>query len=155
MANHLWIRSPGCSFTLEQACERYNNFLKLFKFYPKQLMVPTLDIDLAWHTHQLSARQYRNATERICGRFIDHNDKLGQSSLDLGFMETRRLYAIRFGAEYDRCLCWEDQALEGLLRKDTTNADIGTIGKQAADDVAYHYAVEVARRAGQQLPVRA
>ena len=33
--------------------------------------VPTLDIDLAWHTHQLTAGQYGDDCMAYVGRFID------------------------------------------------------------------------------------
>jgi hypothetical protein len=155
MNHHLWIRSPACEYTLEQACDRYNNFLKLFQFYPNQILVPTLDIDIAWHTHQLSAINYRKATEKICGRFIDHDDKLGQGTLDTGWDTTKKLYKERFGKEYDKCLCWDDQTLESLLAKQAmSNSDMADISKQTADDVSYYRAVEVARRSRKPLPLR-
>ena len=119
------------------------------------MLVPTLDIDIAWHTHQLSASKYRKATERICGRFIDHDDKLGKGTLDTGWDTTKKLYKEQFGEEYDKCLCWEDQTLESLLAKQATSTKtVGDIDKQAADDVLYYRAVEVARRSGKALPLR-
>ena len=33
--------------------------------------VPTLDIDLAWHTHQLAAGRYGADCMEYVGRFID------------------------------------------------------------------------------------
>jgi len=47
---------------LLSATTRYHNFLLLMKRKPKEnkvSLVPTLDIDLCWHTHQLDAVSYR------------------------------------------------------------------------------------------------
>ncbi|KAJ4291339.1 hypothetical protein N0V88_006347 [Collariella sp. IMI 366227] len=57
MHRQLWIRSPGCEGTLRRAGERYEAFLDLFRTFPGEMLVPTLDIDLVWHTHQLSAER--------------------------------------------------------------------------------------------------
>ena len=66
MNNHLWIRSPALEGTLRRAIDRYSKFLILLKrkapplgadgsgttMVPGPIIVPTLDIDLVWHTHQ-------------------------------------------------------------------------------------------------------
>ena len=46
MHAQLWIRSPALEGTLQRAIKRYLSFVKLFKLYPKTILVPTLDIDL-------------------------------------------------------------------------------------------------------------
>lgn len=35
------------------------------------MFVPTLDIDLAWHTHQLMASRYGVDCEMYIGRYVD------------------------------------------------------------------------------------
>lgn len=69
MNGQLWIRSPALSGTLRRATDRYAKFLHLLKRKAPPLgedgsgktivlgaiIVPTLDIDLVWHTHQCSA----------------------------------------------------------------------------------------------------
>ena len=37
-------------------------------------MVPTLDIDLIWHAHMLSADDYVEDCERILGRVLSYNN---------------------------------------------------------------------------------
>lgn len=39
--------------TLTRCIVRYHAFLDLMSSAPARFVVPTLDIDLAWHTHQL------------------------------------------------------------------------------------------------------
>ena len=38
---------------------------------PTVFFVPTLDIDLAWHTHQLGGSTYHNDCIAYVGRYID------------------------------------------------------------------------------------
>lgn len=47
------------------------SFLGLMAGAPGSFFVPTLDIDLAWHTHQLKANYYHTDCKRIVGRYID------------------------------------------------------------------------------------
>jgi hypothetical protein len=156
MEKHLWIRSPALEGTLERAVDRYSKFLKLFKLYPQTLLVPTLDIDLVWHTHQCSPWHYRAATQLRTGRFIDHDDKLGTAALDEGMKKTKGLFRIRFGQEYLVCHCWDcEAALSAVSAGGMESAiDAEALAKEIAEDVAYHRAVELARRAGNPLPVR-
>lgn len=159
MHAQLWIRSPVLEDTLQRAIDRYLKFLKLFKLYPKTMLVPTLDIDLVWHTHQCSAAQYRSAMLERAGRFINHDDKLGQSLLDDGMEKTRQLFRMRFGQEYLFCLCWDcEAALSAVDRKANDQyqdrTDMKEVAHEVFIDVAYHRAVELARRAGKSLPVR-
>jgi hypothetical protein len=47
------------------------SFLDLMSTSPRSFFVPTLDIDLVWHTHQLMAHKYENDCRSFVGRFID------------------------------------------------------------------------------------
>ena len=38
---------------------------------PASFFVPTLDIDLVWHTHQLMVRRYADNCKKYVGRYID------------------------------------------------------------------------------------
>ncbi|KAH7158700.1 hypothetical protein DER46DRAFT_627175 [Fusarium sp. MPI-SDFR-AT-0072] len=122
MNAHLWIRSPALQGTLRRAVERYERYLRLFKLYPGKMLVPALDIDLVWHTSQLSATAYMNSMETRCGRFINHDDKIKKSKLAVGNDETQSLYRVRFGGEYTVCLCWECQAIMSAV-EDSADGD--------------------------------
>lgn len=41
------------------------------------------------------------------GRFINHDNKLGQQVLNGGMEATKRLFRVRFGQEYSVCHCWD------------------------------------------------
>jgi len=154
----LWIRSPAFEGTLQRAVDRYSKFLRLFKWYPNTMFVPTLDIDLVWHTHQLSASHYRAATIKHAGRFIDHDDKLAQPTLDTGLDKTKQLFRIRFGKEYLVCTCWDCEAILSTVteppRDGEAPLDMDAVAQKVADDVTYYRATEIARRAKKPLPIR-
>lgn len=151
MHSQLWLRSPALEGTLQRAVERYEVFLELFALHPKQMLVPTLDIDLAWHTHQLSSARYRESTEERCGRFIDHDDKLPKSSLTKGMDRTAELYRAHTGRGV---LGVSVLGLRGdcfgagvMCRRGTLdNADVDSLARQVGNDVQYYRAVEHARR---------
>jgi Glycine-rich domain-containing protein-like len=47
------------------------SFLDLMSSSPNGFFVPTLDIDLAWHTHQLLSTQYNSDCKKYLSRYID------------------------------------------------------------------------------------
>lgn len=69
------------------AIQTYHGFLDIAASKGTlKMLVPTLLIDLAWHTHQLSGDRYRVETTKRVGRLLDHEDKveeglLGESNL--------------------------------------------------------------------------
>lgn len=157
MHGQLWIRSPAVQGTLDRAVDRYTKFLELFKVYPGTVLVPTLDIDLVWHTHQCSAKEYQGQMISQTGRFVDHNDKIGNPALSGGLDTTVNLFKIRFGESYMRCLCWDCEASMSALdgAEDTVNDDdIDALVQKVQDDLEYFRLVELTRRNGRPLPTR-
>ncbi|CAJ0550624.1 Ff.00g105540.m01.CDS01 [Fusarium sp. VM40] len=164
MNAHLWIRSPALQGTLKRAVERYDRYLQLFRLYPGKMLVPTLDIDLVWHTSQLSPAAYKASVEARCGRFINHDDKIAKHKLVVGNDETQNLYRIRFGLEYSVCLCWECQAVMSAVEDSDRDGDVeemrsegfeGNLADRILEDVKYFRSVESARRRNHvKLPVR-
>ncbi|KAH7923019.1 hypothetical protein BV22DRAFT_1069475 [Leucogyrophana mollusca] len=47
------------------------SFLALMVRSPDAFLVPTLDIDLAWHTHQLMTIRYQKDCVVLGGRYVD------------------------------------------------------------------------------------
>ncbi|GAA5842086.1 hypothetical protein JCM9279_002783 [Rhodotorula babjevae] len=89
---------------LKRCIARYHAFIDLMASSPSSFCVPTLDIDLAWHTHQLKAA-YKLDTALATGRFIDHDDKVEEGALATGFDVTARAWKSRFGVPYSTCGC--------------------------------------------------
>ena len=62
-------------------CEmRYKQFLYLKTQLPKAFLVPCYDIDLMWHTHQLSPFIYKKDMEKIIGHLFNHDDSVNDRS---------------------------------------------------------------------------
>lgn len=161
MHRHLWIRSPAVQGTISRAIARYEEFLHLFSQYPGQVLVPTLDVDLVWHTHQLSAERYATGVKERAGRFINHDDKIVQGQLDDGYERTKALFQVSFGRAYAVCLCWDCEAIASAIEKadeegDLMAADEEEMAGRVKEDVEYHRVVELVRRekGGTLLPVR-
>ncbi|EEH36316.2 hypothetical protein PAAG_06734 [Paracoccidioides lutzii Pb01] len=60
---------------------------------PNDMAVPTFNVDLAWHTHQLSPFQYFTySPHHAQGRYIDHDDKVIENKLNISFQWTSKQY---------------------------------------------------------------
>lgn len=131
-----WIRSHSVS-VLSQLMERFiakhDVFWKIIVENPSQMVVPTLDVDLVWHTHQLAPRRYYNysitTTERKKPiRFIDHNDKIDEGRLSDAFEWTIKQYRKATGGKvYSECFCWYCDATrgKGLIERLSLSSPIG------------------------------
>ncbi|OKL57187.1 hypothetical protein UA08_07335 [Talaromyces atroroseus] len=161
MHSHLWIRSPAVGGTLRRAIDRYSKFLKLFQLYPDKMLVPTLDIDLVWHTHQCSAVLYEEYMRATTGRYINHDDKIDKKALGHGADETQHLFRTRFGHEYSVCLCWDCEmlttALEKVDEKDETglldDLDMADFTEKVGQYVSYYRSEELRRRADLRIDI--
>ncbi|CAG8529309.1 2701_t:CDS:1, partial [Scutellospora calospora] len=87
------------SMNHSQAIERYKKFLLLIKNNERNL-VPTIDIDLCWHTHMLHAIDYRNFTKKYTGEIINHDDKISESILSDNFKQTSDIWYKNFNELY-------------------------------------------------------
>jgi hypothetical protein len=59
---------------MTEAVERYKKLLFMFKSAKTMGLMPTLDMDLVWHTHQLHPSLYANDCLKLFGYIINHND---------------------------------------------------------------------------------
>ncbi|KAG0645916.1 Glycine-rich domain-containing 2 [Hyphodiscus hymeniophilus] len=101
-----WLHSPAARDTMDRLLNKYARFITLIQTYPLHTAVPTLDVDLGWHTHQLSPKQYYDYTVKKCKKFIDHDDKMEEDALSSGFEWTSKTYEKHFGEVYSECTCW-------------------------------------------------
>ncbi|EIW76418.1 hypothetical protein CONPUDRAFT_111340, partial [Coniophora puteana RWD-64-598 SS2] len=90
---------------LEHCVARYHAFLGLMAESPELFFVPTLDIDLAWHTHQLMATTYQQNCRRYIKRYVDHDDKVEENSLANSFDDTCRVWQDKYHVPYMHCGC--------------------------------------------------
>lgn len=101
-----WLHSPACRDTMARLIKKYDKFMMLIQLNPSKTCVPTLDIDLAWHTHQLSPSAYYRKTTYMTNKFIDHDDKIEEDKLSDSFEWTTRAYQERYSEVYSECTCW-------------------------------------------------
>ena len=87
------------------------------------MFVPTLDIDLIWHTHQCSPGAYYLATMEKAGKFLNHDDSIEDAKLGDGYMRTRELWRVRFAEEYAVCGCWDCEALMDVVEDVVEDVD--------------------------------
>lgn len=117
-----WIHSPAARNTMKRLIVKYERFIQIMIDHPGQVAVPTLDVDLAWHTHQLSPRTYLDFTLARAGqkkfdvqtrdrKLIDHDDKINEDKLSSAFEWTSKTYQEMFGEVYSECTCWYCEAV--------------------------------------------
>ncbi|KDQ53342.1 hypothetical protein JAAARDRAFT_161844 [Jaapia argillacea MUCL 33604] len=90
---------------LQHSIARYHAFLDLMSASPGSFLVPTLDIDLAWHTHQLYAARYAEDCKSFVGKYVDHDDKVEENRLAMAFDLTCRAWKNRYEVPYTHCGC--------------------------------------------------
>ncbi|KAK6457494.1 uncharacterized protein RJT20DRAFT_114352 [Scheffersomyces xylosifermentans] len=117
-----WLYNVNIRETLAEATLRYSRFFKMLTvFYPGKVLVPTLDIDLIWHTHQLSLNYYFvDCLNSKLGAVVDHDDKIESTKLDYSFEETTKLYKWKFKKEYCVCYCAYCLAVKGSVKTKLT-----------------------------------
>ncbi|KAK0190298.1 hypothetical protein F5146DRAFT_1137132 [Armillaria mellea] len=95
---------PGDEVALNHCIVRYHAFLNLMSRKPKDFFVPTLDIDLAWHTHQLLP-SYNNDCISYLHRSIDHDDNVKENLLSSAFDKTCLAWEKLYNIRYTPCGC--------------------------------------------------
>ncbi|UKZ56523.1 hypothetical protein TrVGV298_010360 [Trichoderma virens] len=117
-----WLHSPSAKSTMLRLITKYDRFMRIIKKYPLKMAVPTLDVDLAWHTHQLSPQDYYAFTTRETGKFIDHDDKIEENELSDSFEWTTKTYQELYKEVYSECTCWYCETI-----RDSQGSKIGKI----------------------------
>ncbi|XP_057784319.1 glycine-rich domain-containing protein 1-like [Salvia miltiorrhiza] len=92
------------------AVARYKGFLHLIKRNKekgiKSFSVPTYDIDLIWHTHQLHPVSYCEDLVKLMGKILEHDDtdsdRTKGQKLDVGFTGTTKTFEDLYGRRYWR-----------------------------------------------------
>ncbi|CAF4571301.1 unnamed protein product [Rotaria sp. Silwood2] len=83
----------------EQMAQNYISFLKLA--IQGEIIVPTFDIDLMWHTHMRFPSCYQRISIKLCGFVLDHNDSINNVTLADAYQKTadrwRQTYKVNYG----------------------------------------------------------
>ncbi|CZS98839.1 related to large-conductance mechanosensitive channel [Rhynchosporium agropyri] len=127
-----WIHSPAARETMERLLIKYSRFIKMMATFPLRIAVPTLDVDLGWHTHQLSSKSYYEYTISKAKRFINHDDKIDEDSLSKHFQWTSKEYENEYSELYSECTCWYS------IRAQTHTGKIFGVSKQEKAQNRFH-----------------
>jgi len=168
-----WIHSPALESTVSRLIAKYAVFFQIMAQNPGHIAVPTLDVDLAWHTHQLSpAYYYSYATSNTAGEFIDHDDKIEENQLTSAFEWTSKRYQKLTGGDvYSECTCWYCEAIREshnnqfiITSSETSAAKSKALGLHDRKDIdsnpqknphiSAHNAVKTTSSAGARIAAR-
>ncbi|CAF1418658.1 unnamed protein product [Didymodactylos carnosus] len=81
-----------------QLVQTYVSFMKLAD--KNQIIVPTFDIDLIWHTHMRNPLQYRAACMQLCGFVLNHDDDTSSETLNGAYEKTAEKWKKTYNTEY-------------------------------------------------------
>ncbi|KAF2476853.1 uncharacterized protein BDR25DRAFT_338981 [Lindgomyces ingoldianus] len=116
MRNIDWLHSPAVLTTCQRLIVKYHRFVRIVAENPKKVAVPTLDVDLAWHTQQLSPKTYYHYTLSETSKFLNHDDKISENTLHTQFQWTSHTYEKKYGQPYAECACWYCECTREPLR---------------------------------------
>jgi Glycine-rich domain-containing protein-like len=101
MANE-WFLGLDSPSNLEKATARYRRFMFVdLDMDAENGIVPTSDIDLIWHTHQLFPVEYRKWCFENLNRYVNHDDTVAESDLAVGLEQTVDIWQEKYGEEYE------------------------------------------------------
>jgi hypothetical protein len=79
-----------------------------------EMIVPTFDIDLIWHSHMRRPSHYQKFSIAICGFVVDHDDSIEQNILSNNYqkqpldgMQRTRPIMVKISIEK----IWKDQRI--------------------------------------------
>jgi hypothetical protein len=98
ITNH-YLQDPVPKEALNHTKLRYIKFMNLMRLQ-NETVVPSLDIDLFWHTHQLSTLDYDRWCRQWVGRPINHDDTIGENRLTDGLEHTKRAWMKNYNEQY-------------------------------------------------------
>lgn len=130
-----WLFSPALPNTMRRSITKYERFFTILQDN-SNMAVPTLPIDLVWHTAQCSAFSYMIYSIRETKQFVDHDDKVAETALHDSFAWTSKTYARLFNEPYSECTCWYCEAVRES-HTSTTSRLFHTSSAKAAESVIH------------------
>ncbi|XP_059629772.1 glycine-rich domain-containing protein 1-like [Cornus florida] len=137
---------------LEGALARYKGFLHLIKRNGERnincFLVPTYDIDLIWHSHQLHPVSYCKDQVAILGKVLQHNDtdsdRTKGKKLDVGSSETAKQWDEAFGSRYWRAGAMYRGSAPSPL---TINlCALSNVGKKLVQSIKYQDMIQLPKK---------
>lgn len=90
---------------ISEAVERYERFMELVQSYPNECLLPALDVQLVWISHQLATIDYEDSIQKYLGKVVSTLDMLylrstskhyGQSTLE----KVEALWNTKYSEEF-------------------------------------------------------
>ena len=91
---------PVPSETLTHCQQRYVKYMNLIRVTGNPGLVPALDIDLFWHTHQLSSSNYLPWCAHHIGHHVDHDDAIGEAGVETALDSTVAAWVTEYSEDY-------------------------------------------------------
>lgn len=82
------------------AIDRYVKFMELIKNNPDKQLVPTLEIDVVWHSYQLNHFKYSQYCINLMGNLINHNDSVIDEDLTDSYKTTCDIWENKYKEKY-------------------------------------------------------
>ncbi|KAJ8653623.1 hypothetical protein O0I10_010773 [Lichtheimia ornata] len=79
-------------FGIGRGIRQYYKFLTMMRRHRGEILVPTLEIDLAWHTHMLHPQKYREYTLQRVRQYVNHDDNIDPVQLAKFEATTNKLW---------------------------------------------------------------
>ncbi|KAK5689092.1 hypothetical protein LTR17_026522 [Elasticomyces elasticus] len=142
MHNIDWLHSPALPSTMGRLLTKYARFVSIMADQ-QHMAVPTLDVDLAWHTHQLSPYGYMGYTVVHTTQFVDHDDKVAETKLNDAFAWTSKTYQRLYSEPYSECTCWYCEAVRESHTSAASRLFNGAQARAQADLAAQLHKVDI------------
>jgi hypothetical protein len=85
---------------LSDSQQRYAKFMNLVRVNQNPAIVPAVDIDLFWHTHQLTPSNYLPWCTHHIGFPINHNDSVSEGELTTSLDNTVSAWEVAYSEDY-------------------------------------------------------
>ncbi|KAG0123808.1 hypothetical protein HOY82DRAFT_582082 [Tuber indicum] len=104
MAEIDWLHSPAIVDTIEAAVKKFERFMDMIKNHPGRCVVPTLNVDLVWHTLMGNPSIYWKYSLALTGKLVGHDDKIDEAKLGEAFKWTCEKYEKLYREPYSECM---------------------------------------------------
>jgi hypothetical protein len=93
-----WLHSPELEEIMRLSLQKYDRFFQMMR--KSKGNMPTVDVDLVWHTDQLSQQGYYEYSLKMTGRLVVHSHDFKDWDIFDLFDLTAEEYKKVFGESY-------------------------------------------------------
>ncbi|CAF1361254.1 unnamed protein product [Adineta steineri] len=86
-------------YFIQDYCKRMAHQVMITR--ENEMIVPTFDIDIIWHSHMRRPIHYRTVSKALCGFVLDHDDAIEQNILSNSYQKTAERWKQAYKTDYD------------------------------------------------------